>query len=79
MLGKLFELTAGAVKETYNGVAAVVEYTYDEVTSIPSSLEKGWDEGLLKSDTEPAGDTTPTIKPDAKVETPEDTPKSKFG
>ena len=68
MLGKLFELTAGAVKETYNGVASIAEYTIDEITSIPDAIEKGWDEGLLSKgeDAQSGQPTTKTESPFAK-------------
>jgi hypothetical protein len=54
MLAKLFEITTGLVKDTYNVTANAAERTYDEVISIPDAISKGWDEGCLTSDDEHA-------------------------
>lgn len=64
MLGKLFEFTAGAVKDIYNVTADTAEYIYDDITSIPDAISKGWDEGLVTHDSKPEQPTqdqpTPT-------------------
>jgi hypothetical protein len=64
MLAKLFEITTGLVKDTYNVTADAVEATYDEVTSIPDAISKGWNEGCLTSDDEHTQiqDSQPTEK-----------------
>lgn len=50
MLAKLFEITTGLVKDTYNVTANLAEATYDEVTSIPDAISKGWNEGCFTQD-----------------------------
>lgn len=78
MLANMFGATAAALRETYNGVAAVAEYVYDDVMAIPEAVEKGLDEGLFTKEPEattPESDapvaTTPT-------ETPTTTPRTIF-
>lgn len=52
MLTKLVEKTVGAIRETVDVVENVASATYDEVTSLPEAIEKGWNEGLFSKDEE---------------------------
>ena len=49
MLGWIIEKTTAVVSEMYDGVAAVADYVYEDIKSIPDSVEKGWKEGLTTS------------------------------
>ena len=52
MLGWILEKTTAVVSETYDGVATVADYIVEDIKSIPDSIEKGWDEGIFKSNYE---------------------------
>jgi len=50
MLNWLIEKTAATAKELVNAVEETANYAYEEITSIPDSIEKGWDTGLFSKD-----------------------------
>lgn len=67
MLGFMFEKTAGLLKDTYNAVETTAQFIIDDISSIPGSIAKGWDSGLM---------TTNTVEPtEADAVTPAKTPE----
>ena len=80
MLGFMFNKIGGLVKDIQVAVTETAGYVYDEVSSIPSELMKGYDSGLISA-TDAAEDATteehiPTVTPSGS------TPKTavrKFG
>lgn len=52
MLGFMFNKVGGLVKDLQVAVTDTVEYVYDEVSSIPSEIMKGYDSGLISGTTE---------------------------
>ena len=49
MLGYILEKTSALVSELYDGTAAVGNYVYEDIASIPDAITKGWNEGLTSS------------------------------
>lgn len=50
MLGFIASTLGGVVKDLQVGVTNVGEYLYDEVCSIPSAFESGYDSGIISGD-----------------------------
>ncbi len=82
MLGFLSNKIGGLVRDLEVAVTETVTYAYEEFTSIPDELAKGYESGLISGDSaeSEADGVTPSPKPEKTPDTSDtDTPTRTFG